>query len=53
MAASLAWLLQFGFEPPQNLEFSALVDFIAPFGAHRLALGRLGNFINQELGGDR
>ena len=35
----------------KNLEFSALVDFIAPLAPIGLALGRLGNFINQELWG--
>ncbi len=35
----------------KNLEFSALADFIAPLAPIGLALGRLGNFINQELWG--
>ena len=35
----------------KNLEFSSLVDFIAPLAPIGLALGRLGNFINQELWG--
>ena len=35
----------------KNLELSALVDFIAPLAPIGLALGRLGNFINQELWG--
>jgi phosphatidylglycerol:prolipoprotein diacylglycerol transferase len=35
----------------KNFEFSALADFIAPLAPIGLALGRLGNFINQELWG--
>ena len=35
----------------KNSQFSALVDFIAPLAPIGLALGRLGNFINQELWG--
>ena len=35
----------------KKLEFSALVDFVAPLAPIGLALGRLGNFINQELWG--
>lgn len=34
-----------------KIEFSALLDFIAPLAPIGLALGRLGNFINQELWG--
>lgn len=34
-----------------KIEFGALVDFIAPLAPVGLALGRLGNFINQELWG--
>ncbi len=35
----------------KNIAFPALVDFIAPLAPVGLALGRLGNFINQELWG--
>ncbi|MDG1654176.1 MAG: prolipoprotein diacylglyceryl transferase [Luminiphilus sp.] len=35
----------------QKIEFGALVDFIAPLAPVGLALGRIGNFINQELWG--
>ena len=34
-----------------KIEFAALCDFIAPLAPVGLALGRLGNFINQELWG--
>lgn len=34
-----------------KIEFVGLVDFIAPLAPVGLALGRLGNFINQELWG--
>lgn len=34
-----------------KIEFGGLVDFIAPLAPVGLALGRLGNFINQELWG--
>ena len=34
-----------------KIEFAGLVDFIAPLAPVGLALGRLGNFINQELWG--
>ena len=34
-----------------KIQFAGLVDFIAPLAPVGLALGRLGNFINQELWG--
>lgn len=34
-----------------KIEFVGLVDFVAPLAPVGLALGRLGNFINQELWG--
>ena len=37
------------FSRHQKIEFGALVDFIAPLAPVGLALGRIGNFINQEL----
>ncbi len=39
------------FSRHQKIEFGALVDFIAPLAPVGLALGRIGNFINQELWG--
>jgi phosphatidylglycerol:prolipoprotein diacylglycerol transferase len=39
------------FSRHQKIEFAALVDFIAPLAPVGLALGRIGNFINQELWG--
>lgn len=39
------------FSRHHKIEFAALVDFIAPLAPVGLALGRIGNFINQELWG--
>lgn len=39
------------FSRHQKIAFGALVDFIAPLAPVGLALGRIGNFINQELWG--